>query len=138
VAQLQRASDPTWDLGGFALVRFVPSSVGYAIAALCLVAVWFVPRRDPAPWLGVLSVISSLSLHIFGLLFLVPAMLKIRLEATIVAAAFVATYLYAGSWIGTAIVLWCLLVVTVGPPRWRAIVAEEPLRALEPSVSASN
>jgi hypothetical protein len=27
--------------------------------------------------------------------------------------------------VGTVIVLWCLLVVTLGPPRWRRLVAEE-------------
>ncbi len=124
IAQLRRGSDTTWDLGGFALPRFLPPGVGYAIAAVCLVAVWFVPRREPAPWLGVLSVVGSLSLHIFGLLFLVPAMLKLRLEVVIVAAAFVATYAYIGSWAGTAIVLWCLLVLTFGPEAWRAKVSE--------------
>jgi len=122
LAQLQRASDTTWDLGGFALPRFLPPGVGYLIAAACVFAIWFVPRRDPAPWLGVLAVVGSLSLHIFGLLFLVPAMLKMRREIVIVAAAFVATYAYIGSWAGTAIVLWWLLVSTFGPERWRAQV----------------
>jgi hypothetical protein len=127
LAQLKRASDTTWDLGGFALPRFLPPGVGYLIAAACVVAIWFVPRRDPAPWLGVLSVVGSLSLHIFGLLFLVPAMLKLRPEPVIVAAAFVATYAYVGSWAGTAIVLWCLLVLTFGPASWRARLARDPL-----------
>jgi hypothetical protein len=127
LAQLRRASDPTWDLGGFALPRYLSPAGGYLVAGICLVAVWFVPRRDPAPWLGVLSVVGSLSLHIFGLLFLVPAMLKMRREVDIVAAAFVATYAYVGSWAGTAIVLWCLLVLTFGPEPWRARLAEDPL-----------
>jgi hypothetical protein len=129
LAQLRLAGDPSWDLGGFALPRFLPPGAGYAIAAICLVAVWFVPRRDPAPWLGVLSVVGSLSLHIFGLLFLVPAMLMIRREAAIVAAAFVATYSYVGSWAGTGVVLWCLLVMTFGRATWRARAAEGPVSA---------
>jgi hypothetical protein len=124
LAQIGRAGEPGWDLGGFALPRYLPPGVGYAVAAICLVAVWFAPRRDPAPWLGVLSVIGSLSLHIFGLLFLLPAMLGIRREAAIVAAAFVATYAYVGAWAGTAIVLWCLLVGTFGRASWRAMVTE--------------
>ena len=33
-------------------------------------------------------------------------------------------YAYAGSWAGTAIVLWCLLVVTFGGTTWRARAAE--------------
>lgn len=40
VDQLRRASDPTWDLGGFALPRFLPPGAGLALAAACLVAVW--------------------------------------------------------------------------------------------------
>ena len=125
LAQLQRAGDTTWDLGGFALPRFLPPGVGYLIAGACVAAIWFVPRRDPAPWLGVLSVVGSLSLHIFGLLFLVPAMLKLRLELVIIAAAFVATYAYIGSWAGTAIVFYALLLLTIGAPRWRAKVVDD-------------
>ena len=121
VDQLRRGSDPTWDLGGYALPRYLTPVGGYLVAAICLIAVWFVPRRDPAPWIGVLSVVGSLSLHIFGLLFLVPAMLRIRREAAIAAAAFVATYSYVGSWGGVAVVLWCLLVLTFGPASWRAL-----------------
>jgi hypothetical protein len=98
--QLGLASDTTWDLGGFAIPRFLPPGVGYAVVITCLVAVWFVPRERAGAWVGVLSVIGSLSLHIFGLLFLVPAMLFIRVEAALIAATFVATYSYEGAWAG--------------------------------------
>ena len=100
VAQLRLAGDPTWDLGGFAIVRFLPLGVGYVVAAACLVAVWFVPRERAGAWIGVLSVVGSLSLHIFGLLFLVPSMLLIRREAALMAAIFIATYSYEGAWAG--------------------------------------
>jgi hypothetical protein len=135
-AQLQRASDTTWDLGGFALPRYLPPGFGYVVAGVCLAAVWLAPRRDPAPWVGVLSVLGSLSLHIFGLLFLVPAMLKLRSEAVVAAAAFIATYAYVGSWAGTAVVLWCLLVATFGPETWRNTVLERGERAVNPSGAA--
>ena len=104
IAQLRLAADPTWDLGGFALPRFLPAGAGLVIAAACLVAVWFVPRRYAAAWIGILSVVGSLSLHIFGLLFLVPAMLVIRREVAIVAAICIATYSYQGAWAGIALV----------------------------------
>ncbi len=103
LAQLQRAADPTWDLGGFQLARFAPAGVGLVVAIACLVGVWFVPRERDAAWIGVLSVVGALSLHIFGLLFLVPAMLLIRIEAALVAAIFIATYAYIGGWAGIAI-----------------------------------
>jgi hypothetical protein len=104
VAQLRLAADPTWDLGGFALPRFLPSGLGLLIAAACLVAVWLAPRRNTGAWVGLLSVVGSLSLHIFGLLFLVPAMLVIRREVALVAAICIATYSYQGAWAGIALV----------------------------------
>jgi hypothetical protein len=100
VNQLGLASDTAWDLGGFAIPRFLPPGIGYAVVAACLIAVWFVPRERAGAWVGVLSVIGSLSLHIFGLLFLVPAMLVIRREAALMAAIFIATYSYEGAWAG--------------------------------------
>jgi hypothetical protein len=100
VDQLRLASDTTWDLGGFAIPRFLPPGLGYAVVVACLIAVWFVPRERAGAWLGVLSVIGSLSLHIFGLLFLMPAMLVIRREAALMAAIFIATYSYEGAWAG--------------------------------------
>jgi hypothetical protein len=101
--QLRLATDTTWDLGGFAIPRFLPPGVGYAVALACLVGVWFAPRERAGAWVGVLSVIGSLSLHIFGLLFLVPAMLTIRREAALAAAIFIATYAYIGAWTGIVI-----------------------------------
>ena len=105
LAQVRRASDTAWDLGGFAIPRFLPTpALGLVVAVVCAVAVWFVPRRDGGPWVGVLSTVGSLSLHIFGLLFLVPAMLIIRLELAIIAACFIATYSYEGCWAGIVVV----------------------------------
>ncbi len=103
VAQLRLAGDTTWDLGGFAIVRFLPTGIGYVVVAACLVGVWFVPRERAGAWIGVLSVVGSLSLHIFGLLFLVPAMLVIRREAALMAAIFIATYSYEGAWAGIVV-----------------------------------
>ncbi len=103
VAQLRLAGDPTWDLGGFAIPRFLPPGVGYVVVVACVVAVWFVPRARAAAWIGVLAVVGSPSLHIFGLLFLVPAMLVIRREAALIAAIFIATYSYEGAWAGIAV-----------------------------------
>jgi hypothetical protein len=110
LGQLRLASDTTWDLGGFAIPRFLPPGLGYLVIIACLVAVWFVPRERAGAWVGVLSVIGSLSLHIFGLLFLAPAMLFIRLEAALVAAIFIATYSYLGAWAGITVCLMGMLI----------------------------
>jgi hypothetical protein len=112
IAHLRLASDPTWDLGGFAMPRFLPPGVGLVVAAVCVIAVWFVPRDRAGEWIGALSVVGSLSLHIFGLLFLAPAMLLIRREAAIVAAICIATYSYEGAWAGILIVTVALAAMS--------------------------
>lgn len=103
VAQLRRASDPGWDLGGFAVTRYLPGVPGLAIVLACLVAAWFVPRRTAGEWIGVLATAGSASLHIFGVLFLGPALLTIRLELALLSVMAVTTYSYVGSWAGIAI-----------------------------------
>jgi hypothetical protein len=110
-SQLRLASDPTWDLGGFAVTRFLPPGLGLIVATTCVMAVVFVPTERAGAWVGLLSVVGALSLHIFGLLFLVPAMLLIRIEAALVAAVFVATYSYEGAWAGILICAAGMLVV---------------------------
>jgi hypothetical protein len=87
-----------------AVPGFLPGGVGLVFALDCRGGFWFARGRDPAPWVGVLSTFGSLSLHIFGLLFLVPAMLAIRLEIALIAACFIATYSYEGCWAGIVLV----------------------------------
>ncbi len=106
LTQLRLANDPAWDEGGIALSRYLPEGIGLAIAAICLIAVWFVPWRSAGAWVGVLSVVGSLSLHTFGLLFLLPAMLVIRREIALVVAILIATYTLQGTWIAIAICAW--------------------------------
>ena len=124
LAQLRLASDPTWDLGGIALPRFLPPGVGYIVAIVCLVGVWFAPRRDPAPAVGILSVVGSVSLHTFGLLFLLPAMLVIRRELALIAACFVATYSYEGTWAAIVLVSVGYAAVLFGGARLAPWVSE--------------
>ena len=125
VEQLRLAGDPAWAAGGYAL-DVLPQRpvVGLAIAFLCLVAVPFVPRRSAGPWIGLLSVIGTLSLHMFGLLFLIPAMLIIRREITLVVAILVATYRPAER--GVAVLI--CTVAFAASTRWAAL--REPVEAL--------
>ena len=108
--QLGRATDPTWDLGGIALGRFTPSGVGLIVTVATSVAILLLPNRPgAAAWIGVLSVWGTPSLHPFGLLFLVPAMLLIRRELALIGATLIATTTYQGSWAGIVIVSLALL-----------------------------
>lgn len=108
--QLGRATDPTWDLGGIALGRFTPAGVGLAVTVATSLAVLLLPNRPgAAAWIGLLSVWGTPSLHPFGLLFLVPAMLLIRRELALIAATLIATTTYQGSWAGIVLVSVALL-----------------------------
>lgn len=108
--QLGRATDPTWDLGGIALGRFTPAGVGLAVTILTSLAVLLLPTRSGAPaWIGILSVWGTPSLHSFGLLFLIPAIILIRRELALIAAALIATTTYQGSWAGIVLVTAAML-----------------------------
>ena len=101
--QLIRATNRDWLLGGFALPRMLPG-VGLVIAAIASLGVLFLRARDAGRAVGILMVIGAPSLYIFGLLFLLPAMLHIRRELALVAAILIATYTYGGAWAAVLIV----------------------------------
>ncbi len=126
IGQLQRASDPTWDLAGIALSHLVSPGVGLIVAIVCVIAVWFVPRRDAAPWLGVLSTVGSLSTHTFGLLYLIPAMLAIRLEISLIAACMIATYSDRGQWAGIILVSVSYALTSFAHGRLRSWLSDSP------------
>ena len=127
IAQLRRASDPNWEYAGLAMTRFVPPLVGVAVALACLVAVWFVPRRDGGPWVGLLSTVGAVSLHTFGLLFTIPAMLAIRLEIALIAACLVATYSDRGAWAGVILITLAYAGAQFAPIRLRNVLRESPV-----------
>ncbi len=110
LTQLRRGTDPAWELAGIALSRFTPPGVGIAVTVATSLAILAVPNRTgAAAWIGVLSVWGAASLHPFGLLFLLPAMLVIRRELALIAAMLVATTTYEGSWAGIVLVTVALI-----------------------------
>jgi len=103
IAQLQRTQDPSWSLGGFALPDLLgPLGTVGCIAAT--VAVLLVGKKNAAVWVGILATIGSTSLHIFGLLFLIPAMLFVPVEVALLVATLIATYTYEGAWAGILLI----------------------------------
>ncbi len=63
-----------------------------------------VPRERAGPWVGILSVVGTPSLHVFGVLPMLPAFLSIRRELALLAAVFLATLTEPGLWLAIAIV----------------------------------
>ncbi len=79
---------------------------------------WWVPRRNAGAWVGILAVIGGLSLHTYGLLFLVPAMLRLRREVALIGAMFIGSLNPAGLAIG-ATVLVVAAVASIAFPALR-------------------
>ncbi|MGH2465051.1 MAG: hypothetical protein ACRDGI_06290, partial [Candidatus Limnocylindrales bacterium] len=104
LAQLGRANDPTWILAGAGIARSLPWWVGDLVVLVSIAAVFVVPNRHAGAWIGLLAVIGSPSLRVFGLLFALPAMLLIRREIALVAGLLIATYTFEGWWIAVGLV----------------------------------
>ena len=104
VDQVRRASDPNWAIGGLGLGHYLGPTVGTVVAIICLALVFFIPRRESGAWLGILSVVGSVSLRTYGLLFLAPAGLAIRRELGILAFGLIGTFTEIGMWLGVVVV----------------------------------
>ncbi len=107
--QLRRAADPSWTLAGASLTAGLPAAVGLGVLGATVAATFVVPRQRLAAWVGALTVVGAPSLRMFGILFLVPALLRIRIEIALVAALLIATYTLPGLWAGIAIAVVALL-----------------------------
>ncbi|HET7028588.1 MAG TPA: glycosyltransferase 87 family protein [Candidatus Limnocylindrales bacterium] len=133
LAQARRAADPNWQLAGISVGRYLPGVVALGITALSVVLLVVVPRRDPGAWVGLLAVLGAPSLHVFGVLFMLPAWLSIRREAAILAGFFVGTFTELGMWLGIGITA----VAFVAGQRWPALLEPPPLASIRPAVVAS-
>ena len=107
---LRRAGDPAWPIAGASLAAGMPAVVGLAVAALTAGLCLLVPVARLGAWTGILTVVGAPSLRMFGVLFALPAMLTIRRELALLAAAMIATYTLEGLWMGLSLVLGTLLV----------------------------
>jgi hypothetical protein len=110
LAQAGRAADPAWGSIGFPLSKYVGQPVGLVVAALSAVAVFAVPPRRAGAWIGILTVVGSVSPHIFGLLFLLPAMRLVPRAIGLLAALMIATYAAALIWSAVALLSVALVV----------------------------
>jgi hypothetical protein len=119
ISQAGRSGDPTWPPIGAPLSIFVGQPVALVVSALSVAAVFVVPRRQAGAWIGILMLVGAPSLHMFGLLFLLPAMVSIRREVALAAAILIATYVSQAIWIAILGVGWTLMA-SARWPRLRA------------------
>ena len=124
IQQLGRALDPTWVNGGYRLVPGLPSVVSGAIWLAAVLACLVVPGSRRGTWAGLLSVLGAATLHVFSLLFVLPAILVVRREIGLAVATLVAIGGLLGSqapwllWLGALVAAAC---VALGE-RWPALV----------------
>ena len=104
LAQLNRANDPNWPLVGASFTQYLPRPLAIGVTVMTIGLAFVVPRRYAGAWLGILMIVGSPSLRIFGLLFLLPGMLVIRRELALLAAFLVTTYMISGIWLAVVLV----------------------------------
>ena len=85
------------------------------MTVLSVVAVFVVPPRRASAWIGILALVGAPSLHMFTLLFLLPAMLLIRREIALVAAILVASFVASYIWVAIVMVAWSVAAMDRWP-----------------------
>jgi hypothetical protein len=92
LAQLGRGADPNWALAGAPLSSVMGRPVALVAAAIAVLAMFLVKGRDAGAWVGIALLVAAPSIHGYGMLFLLPALLILRRDLAIVLAIAVATY----------------------------------------------
>jgi hypothetical protein len=117
LAQLEKASDPAWTVGGMGLGHSlgIPGAVPAAIGIVLALAV---RGRDSAAWLGIALVISTPSAHGYTFLFLLPALLTIRRDLAIPIGGLFLFYYTAPWWLASGLVV-CLMIAAARRPQLR-------------------
>ncbi len=118
--QLGRAANPDWIAIGAPLSVFIGQVPARLVTVITLVAVAIVDRRQAGAWIGLLIVFASPTLHGYGLLFALPAMLVVRRELALVALIMLAWNPIAG-WIAIALLGWVLAAGSILPSLYERV-----------------
>jgi hypothetical protein len=107
--QLGRAADPSWKAAGAPLSFILGRPMALAATAAAVVACLFVRGRDAGAWVGIALIVAAPSVHGYGFLFLVPALLTIRRDLAISLAVVISRYNPYGCWAAILIAAVALL-----------------------------
>ena len=135
LSQAGRSGDPSWLYIGAPLSIFVGLPMALVLTVVSVLAVFVVPPRRASAWIGILGLVGAPSLHMFALLFLLPAMILIRREIALVAAILVATYV-ASIWVAVGLVAWSLAAMDRWPTCSRRAARSPGRIALPPRLVA--
>jgi hypothetical protein len=119
LSQAGRSGDPSWLYIGAPLSIFFGQPIAIALTVLSVLAVFVVPPRRASAWIGILTLVGAPSLHMFALLFLLPAMRLVRREIALVAAILVATYVASFIWVAIVMIAWTVASMD----RWPDVLA---------------
>jgi hypothetical protein len=129
LAQLRRAADPSWTIGGVALGR----SIGLpdVVLVACGIALALSVRGpDAVAWLGIAMLVATPSVHGYTFLFLVPGLLTIRRDLSfVIAAMYLGNYHTETWWIGWLLVVCCLIAANRWPWLRAAVPATKDTRS---------
>jgi hypothetical protein len=123
LAQLARANDPSWHEGGVPLSRVLGlPDLPFELAGLAIVLT--VRGRDAAAWLGIAMIVMAPSIHDYGFLFLIPALMTLRRDLTITLAAFFLGYYHTYAWWTCTLIVAYLMIASL---RWSWLRAASPV-----------
>jgi hypothetical protein len=128
LAQLQRAADPSWTFGGVALGRLlrIPDIV---VAIIGIALALSVRGRNSAAWLGIALIVATPSAHGYTFLFLIPALLTVRRDISLlIAMLFLGVYHGYAWWLAFVFVVYFLVAGT----RWPSLHSIHRPRPSEP------
>jgi hypothetical protein len=101
--QLGRAADPTWAPAGGPLAFLIGRLLATVAAVFAVGAMFFVRGRDTAAWVGIALIVAAPSVHGYGMLFLLPALLVLRRDLAIFLAILIARYSLYNWWFSIAV-----------------------------------
>ncbi len=107
---------------GPSLLRYLPAAVVAVLTVASLLVALRLRGPETGIWLGLLMLLVTPNMHDFSGLFLLPAMLRIRLEFALLAAMLTSTATAQGWWLGIAIVVGAMLAGR----RWPAAFEPAP------------
>jgi hypothetical protein len=103
LAQLARAADPTWARAGGPLAFLIGRPLATMAAVAAVAAMFFVRGRDTGTCVGIALLVAAPSVHGYGMLFLLPALLVLRRDLATAFAMLIAGYRPYAWWISIAL-----------------------------------
>ncbi|TAM57764.1 MAG: DUF2029 domain-containing protein, partial [Chloroflexota bacterium] len=98
-AQAGRAANPDWKGVGFGPAAFMPAWPTIAVTVGTLALAFMVPSASAGAWLGLLTVIGAPTLRGYELIFLVPALLRVRREVALLVVILDGTLAVLAFWL---------------------------------------